>query len=652
MGGGATTTLFFRLLGPLTVSRDGVPVAIGPGKQRALLTGLLLDTGRPQSIDRLVTLLWDERPPTSAMANIRTYAARLRTALADPGRPTGSRLERSAPGYLVCAGPAELDTLVFGALVAEGRQAIADRQWQTAQDHLDRALRQWSGSAAAEDVVRGDALAVRLAVFDELRLTALEDLAAARLALGRHAELVPELRALVADHPLRERLWVRLISALNRTGDIQGALDAYAVACRTLRTELGVEPGPELVRLHRAVLDRDPRLMDAGEQPRPVRIAAVRPSRTRIPRELPPDRGDLVGRARESHLIDRLLAVRRRPAVVIVHGPAGAGRSALAIRAAHRNAGRFADGQLYANLFDRATARPVPPDQVVAHFLRALGLPGSDLPPAEAAARLRSGLADRKVLMVLDDCVDEAQVRPLLPAGASAALIVSWRPLGALDGAARVGVGALTSADAATLVSRLVGHVRPDPAELSQLVERCGHLPLALRVVATRLATGTPAELIAQLADEPLDALTAGDVCVRESLRASCHAVAASPAGAAAIQLLGLLGLFRTPAVDTGLVAALLDAGRPAAVAALAQLADVCLLERVGPDRWRVPMLVRSWAVEIGLHVVDPAQREAALHRLLAHLIGLVEPLAGDGDLVGRLVAGLAALDPRRVGNS
>lgn len=597
---GPPVTWDFRLLGPVAVVRDGVALDLGAAKQRALLAALLLESGRVIARHRLVGLLWDDRPPSSAAANVRTYAARLRALLHDPAGAGGSRLQRRPPGFLVEVGPAELDADRFAELVERGRRALAVGRFEEAATLLGSALALWRGGVAAEDLAPGDALATRLGVLDELRVAVCEDDIDAQLALGRHSALVPRLCAAVAEHPLRERLWAQLIQARYRAGDVPGALDTFALARRTFVAELGIEPGRLLDDLHRAVLDRDEAVLGwrptgtvttgtgtsgtgttgtgtagtgisgtgtLGTVPVADQLRTQVVGRLAPPRELPPEPPRFTGRVRETAEIARVLAERRGPgnpgAAVFVHGACGSGKSALAVHAAHRVAGRFRDGQLYADLGGGAGGG-VAPARVLARFLRALGAEPGPLDLDEAVARYRSALAGRAVLVVLDNAVSEAQVRPLLPAPPdSAAIVTSRRPLGALDASARITATPVTLPEAITLLSACcrAPRVLAEPVDTARLVALCGHLPLALRIAGARLAEHpdwSVADLVRRLTDERsrLDVLTAGDLSVRATLRAGyeevCDGTDGGGAGAADARLFRMLGVMRLPAITRG----------------------------------------------------------------------------------------------------
>ncbi|GAA4061249.1 AfsR/SARP family transcriptional regulator [Nonomuraea soli] len=499
----------FRILGSLTVDAEAGPVDLGPAKQRTVLAALLLEANRIVPVDRLVAAAWEGEPPRSAVANVRTYASRLRKTLRE-------RVESRPPGFVLHVGDDELDLAAFRELAGRGRAALAAGHDGEAVATLGEALSLWRG-AAAEDLSRSAGLEAPLAALDEQRLAVLEDWIAARQRLGHDGQLIDELRRLTDTHPLRERLWSQLILARYRGGDIGGALAGYAQARNVLAENLGVDPGPELVRMHQAVLTRDPALdlldthppgprhpTDSFPRPADALGRFVAPDRaapdpgTRqhaVPRELPADTSVLVGRDKELHLLlDSVIGGPEHahgPTVLVLHGPAGIGKSVLAVRAASLLAEHFPDGQLFADLRGTATSRKQP-RKVLAGFLRSLGVPDRRIPDDEdeTAARYRSITADRRLLILLEDAADEAQVRPLVPAApGSIVVITARRPLAALDGAAHLHLERLSPDAAEELLVRLCGpeRVEAEREETHRLAARCRGLPLALRIAAARL---------------------------------------------------------------------------------------------------------------------------------------------------------------------
>ena len=424
-----TAGMQFCLLGPLLVRRGDAAVPVPAAKHRVLLAALLLEAGRPVGLDELTEVLWGPAPPVTARVSLQNYVMRLRRILADGAPP---RIVTQPGGYLINVEPGELDISRFESALAAGRAAARAGAWEEAAAVLADGLALWRGeplSAVPSEVL----LAREVPRLAELRLQALEARIDAELHLGRPAEVIVELRGLVAAEPLRERLHALLMTALVRDGQQAGALAAYQAARRVLVDELGAEPGPELQRLQQQVL--------AGPQPGP-------------PPRRPAGPGQLVGRNAELAALTGLLDQDAAQTVVIsvIAGPAGAGKTALALHWAQQVRDRFPDGQLYLNLRGHGPGPPVAPADALAEFLAALGVPAGPgglapggLAPAELeerAARYRSVLAERRVLVVLDDAASAEHVRPLLPGAAGcAALVTSRDPLIGLvarDGARRL----------------------------------------------------------------------------------------------------------------------------------------------------------------------------------------------------------------------
>ncbi|MEV6926137.1 BTAD domain-containing putative transcriptional regulator [Dactylosporangium sp. NPDC051485] len=518
----------FRLLGPVGACRGEESLPLGPSKQRSLLVTLLLDRGHVVPMERLLEALWDGEPPNSAVSNIRTYASRLRGTIVDEWRRP--RVLGRNPGYLIEADEDELDTAVFANLTGAGYTTLTAGQPDRAARYFREALDLWQG-AAGEDVPRSRYLDRRLSALDEQRLAVVEEWINARQQAHDDADLIADLRRLTETHPLRERLWGHLVLALYRVGDIGAALAAFQRARTVLIEDLGVEPGPDLVRLHQAVLARDPALGRPAAYPRAERrpAASVRPVAAMwTPRELPVAAPALIGRDREVASVVATVAARCGedggpagvPAVVAIHGPGGVGASAVAVRAATELIALFPDGQLYADVRAAVVINPATGIAgILGRFLRALGTPAGQVPSGvdEAAARFRSASADRRLLILLDNAADEAQVRPLLSASSgSAVIITSARKLAALDATAHVEVAPLSDRDAARLLAT-IADVDGAEQSLRTLVDLCGGLPLALRIVAARLACApeVPLErLAAQLVHERRHqrALACGDL--------------------------------------------------------------------------------------------------------------------------------------------
>ncbi|MEJ3749584.1 AfsR/SARP family transcriptional regulator [Actinomycetes bacterium KLBMP 9797] len=599
-------TVEFRVLGPVRLGTAGHNLPIGPRKPRAMLATLLLSANERVSLDRLTGELWD-RPPRSAVANLRTYASGLRRILSTVD--AADRLVASSAGYLLRVEPDELDLHRFRAATDVGRSALARGDVAAAATRLREALDLWRG-APVEDVRPGPDLATRIALLQEQHLAVVEDLVAARLAVGEHAAVTADLRLLVTAHPFRERLHCQLMLALYRSGDAPAALAAYAQARAILADQLGIEPGAELATLHRAILRRAPELstVDAVEPPAVLGAPDA-------PRQLPPDLVTFVGRRAELDII-RLVnpppARRAEPgggSVVVVHGPGGIGKTTLAVRAAHLLANRYPDGQLYLDLRGGA-GRGVEPVHALGQLLRALGVPPGGIPVdlAEAAAVFRSATAARRLLIVLDGAASADQVRPLLPAGPGCAVLVTGRrPMCTLD-AVRLRLDRLTGPEGARLLGLLTGDARvaAEPEAAARLVALCDGHPLALRIAGARLAARADwslAVLADRLGDERarLDELCADDLAVRSSFRESYGELIDSPdledrAAAAAFRALALL---RVPVLSGTVAAAVIGTSERRAVALLDRLTEANLLEAVTPDEFRCPDLLRLYAAEL-----------------------------------------------------
>ncbi|MFD5825250.1 tetratricopeptide repeat protein [Lentzea sp. NPDC060358] len=488
-----------RILGPVEIATDHGPALPARRMARVLLGTLALHANTFVPADRIVDALWGGCPPRSARINLRSYVSDLRRLLRSGGRD-GTRIETANGGYLLAAEPDDLDVLAFTALAEAGRDCLARGDYEQAVDRLTCAGELWRGQVL-DGVPVPDAVQPTVRMLEDRRVDAIEDCVQARLELGRHAGLAAELRELTGRYELRERLWGQLMLALYRSGRPGEAMRAYDRLRRVLDAELGADPSPEIKQLYQRILRDDPRL--AG----PARPAAVLPRAAPVPWQLPPGADPFVGRHDELRGLDHFTG-----AVAAVVGTAGVGKTALAVHWAHGARGRFPDGCLYVDLRGYGPDAPVPPEQVLAGFLRVLGEPaaGTGYEIAELSGRYRTLLADRRMLVVLDNARASDQVRPLLPGTAGCLVVVTSRDdlagLVARDGAHRVRLDPLPPEQARALLVRLIG----DREGVAALVRRCAGLPLALRIVAELAAqSGTsPAELADGRRD--LDELDAG----------------------------------------------------------------------------------------------------------------------------------------------
>ncbi|GAA1251184.1 BTAD domain-containing putative transcriptional regulator [Kitasatospora nipponensis] len=637
----------FRLLGQLEVrDEDGSLCRVPDGRLRTLLAALLMHAGEVVSADALAEYVWETALPRRPREALQVMVVRLRKSL---GPQIGGRLRTVRPGYLFAAEPAELDLRRFEELSRRGLAAGAAQDWRAARDLLERALACWRGEALQG--VPGELLALESgAVLQERRLDALRGRIAADLALGGHERVVGELAGLVERWPLREQFRCQLVLALYRTGRRADALAGYQEGRRLLVGELGIEPGVELQALHRAVLADDPALAWVAPAEAAVPAASPGPADPAVPAggnppapsrpaQLPPDLPDFTGRAEQTSRLVGLLApggtgladgsvTGAAPAtggtVVLcaLSGAGGIGKTTLAVHAAHLVRTRFGDGQLYADLQGTKPVA-VDPAEVQARFLRGLGLVTDAIPadPEERAALYRTVLAERQVLILLDDARDAAQVRPLLPgSGPSAALVTSRGPLAGVDGVHRMLLEVLGADEARVLIDRVTGGrlVAAEPRASAEVLRLCAGLPLAIRIAGARLATEpglTVQELAVRLADQRgrLDELEVEDRAVRASFAVG---YAALPAHAA--RAFRLLALVPGPTFTEPAVRALLGCTAPEAALALRVPQAGHLLERPAPDRYRFHDLLRVYAAErVAAEQPEPEQR-AAVDRLLA----------------------------------
>ncbi|MFE0106093.1 BTAD domain-containing putative transcriptional regulator [Streptomyces sp. NPDC059009] len=646
--------------------RDGHELPLGPPQQQAVLALLALRRGRAIGAGELIGALWGEAPPPRALGTVRTYVSRLRKLLepARPPRAPATVLVSAGDGYALrlpadaadaaaaVAAVAAVDADRFEGLVAQAAAARADGDAGRAHALLSQGLGLWRGSALAG--LRGPFVERERGRLGELRVSALEELYGCALDLGRHAAAAPALGELVGAHPLRERLRVLQMVALYRSGRQSEALTAYAEARRVLADELGVAPGPELTATHARVLAADPGL----DPPRPT---AAEPPPVVRPRQLPPSVPDFTGRAADREELRHTLlragsGQPPAPACAVITGIAGVGKTALALHVGHLVRDHFPDGTLYAELrglsgrpgarrADRPGTGGAAPDEagpgllheagpsdsgtVLGAFLEALGVEREAVPeqPEQRAALYRSLLSERRVLVVLNNAHDGAQVAPLLPGtGASAALVTARNRSLVLPGCRPVALDAMAEDEAVALLAAIAGERRTaaEPEAARALVAACGRLPLALRIVGARLA-GRPgwslAALLERLADERrrLDELQVGDLDVAAAFRLGQQSL--TPEAARAFRLLSVAD---APELPLAAAAALLDTDEETARDQAEQLVDAGLLEECGPDRYGFHDLVRLSARRQCERLESADVPRAAALRLIDHVLATV----------------------------
>ncbi|HVV23397.1 MAG TPA: BTAD domain-containing putative transcriptional regulator, partial [Pseudonocardiaceae bacterium] len=465
---------YFTVLGPVQVVVDDEVVPIGSPGARALLLLLVLYANQVVSIERIIDGLWGEDPPATARTIVHGYVSRLRRVL-DTADGSARLLTRS-PGYELRVDEARVDLFRARRLLDASRGQPSERR----ADLLRSAAALWRGPVPVNPPT--EAVAIELG---ELRLVVIEERIEADLELGRHAELIGELRILVREHPFDEVLIGQLIRALYRSGQRADALECYRTFQRRVADELGIDPGPALRELHESLLRDDPTL--SQPPPAPVRPAATEPPSV-VPAQLPPAASAFTGREQEMAWLNRLLTNGDADAttVAVITGAAGVGKSALAVTWGHRVVDRFADGVLFARLrgFD-PNQPPLSAGDVLPRFLLALGVRAADLPeePEEQGALYRSLLAARRVLVVLDDARDSEHVRPLLPGGSGSLVVVTSRRrldgLVARSGARLLPLGTLGAAPAARLIADAadVAGVPITGEQAAELARLCDHLP-------------------------------------------------------------------------------------------------------------------------------------------------------------------------------
>ncbi|MFH8881317.1 AfsR/SARP family transcriptional regulator [Streptomyces californicus] len=605
---GTADTLRFTVLGPVRVWRGSEPLPSGSPQQRALLAALLLREGRTATANELIDAFWGEDPPSQALATIRTYASRLRKTLGQDA------LVSESGGYAIRVGRGALDLTLAQDLAAEAEKARVAGDRCQARTLINKVLGLWDGEALAS--VPGPYADNQRTRLEEWRLQLTETRLDLDLEVGCHAEAVSELTALTAAHPLRERLRELLMVALYRSGRQAEALAVYADTRRLLAEELGVDPRPELGRLQQRILRADEELARPADEPAPA-PAPLRPA------QLPATVPDFTGRsAFVTELGGRLATAEGSVmAVSAVAGIGGVGKTTLAVHVAHQARPHFPDGQLYVDL-QGAGARAAEPETVLGSFLRALGTADAAIPDTldERAALYRSTLDGRRVLVLLDNAHDAAQIRPLLPGTPGcAALVTSRVRMVDLAGAHLVDLDVMSPDEALQLFTRIVGAERVGAEREAALdvVAACGFLPLAIRIAASRLAarrTWTVSVLAAKLADERrrLDELQAGDLAVKATFELGYGQL--EPAQARAFRLLGLAD---GPDMSLAAAAALLDRDPHAAEDLLEALVDTSLVESAAPGRYRYHDLVRLYARACAERDEEAAARESALSRLL-----------------------------------
>ena len=662
----------FRLLGQVEVAYGGRSSVIERPRQRAVLAYLLLSANRLVSTDALIDAVWGGAAPATARTQIQADISAIRRVFRLIDAPDVVRTERV--GYRIVVEPGQLDLDEFADLIERARTALASGDADEAARVLGHALGLWRGPALAD--VAADYVEAARTGLEERRLAAYEDLAYAQLRLGRHAEVIAGLTPVVRQHPIREHAYGLLMVALYRAGRQADALGAARQLRRVLADQHGLYPGERIRDLEARILRADSTL----EGPEPAAgheglSGAGRPT----PAQLPPAVPDFVGRENLLRDVDAIVATHQRrsvASVIALTGIAGVGKTALALRWAHTARDRFPDGQLHVNMHGYSTTSARTILGALGHLLRALGMRPDRVPldVEEASAAYRTLLTGRRMLLVLDNCKDSQHVRPLLPAHPDSVTVVTSRDrlsgLAARDGVTRLTVDVLTPTDSRALLDGIIGADRADaePEATRALAELCGHLPLALRVAATRLAD-QPRRSIS----EHVEQLRGGNRLVGLTIDGDRQASVEAAFELSYVSLADdtrrvfrLLSVAPGPDVTAQTTAALASVASERAVAALTRLAGAHLVDTAGPGRYVFHDLVRLYAQGRAAEEERDDDRASALTRLLTFYLdaataaaALLYPQmlrlppggragAGDVELFGDGAAASAWLDGER----
>jgi len=626
----------FNLLGPLDVTHCGENVDIGGPRQQTVLAMLLLAANHVMAIDRLIEAVWDEKPPHTARAQIQICISALRKQLeAAEGR---QRIVSRRPGYMIVLEDGNLDLDAFDAHIAAAREAAQSNDFTSARAEYQSGVGLWRGRAL--DDIPSRLVQQSVTKLQERQLTAVEECVDCELRLGLHDQ-IGDLVGWVKEYPLRERFRVLLITALYQAGRQAEALEAYQNVRGTLMDELAIEPCKELQDLQQAILagapvNLVPQFPAKQDQPKVVIVSESPP----VPRLLPATIPDFTGRSVEvSFLVDRISEggtegeENQAVPVNIILGRGGIGKTKLAVHVAHKIAPQFPDGQLFAKL--RNGDYQINPSNILERFLRALGIPSTAIPVdiEERAETYRNLLAERRVLVVLDDAMSEQQVDALLPGSSGCSVIVtSQRRLTGLAAASRLELHGFSQRSAIALLTSVVGPVRTaaEPAAMAELCRLCEYLPVAVRIVAARLAARphwSAAHLVDRLQDgsRRIDELSHGGTGVRASISLTYEALSPD-----ARRLFRMLAVANALSFASWVGSPLLQIDTPSAENLLEELTEAYLIDAeldsvTGVTRYSFHEIMRSFARDRLVAEETPQDRHQALERLIGALLFLAE---------------------------
>jgi cytochrome P450/DNA-binding SARP family transcriptional activator len=654
-----------RVLGPVEVRNDGHWHGPGTPKQRAILAALVAASGTTVSTDQLIDGVWHEDVPQTAVNLIQGHIARLRRALDDR---FGKLLRTQTPGYRLVLAPEELDSTVFELLMRDGVAAMQVGGYEKASKILANGLSLWRGPAFS-DAVKSLDVERECERLEQLRLTALEARVQADLELGRHNPLIPELQQLVDSHKLHEPFWGQLMSALYRSGRRADSLAVYERLRSVLDSELGVAPTKAIQNLLGEII--------ADGTAHDTLAYATRASADAdgIPRQLPSDARTFTGHAHALSRLDTLLASdqeagdQRSVSVIVITGPAGIGKTTLAIHWAHRNAHRFPDGQLYVNMHGFSAANPLDPHDAMGDLLLGVNVPVSEICPTAHAriSQYRTALAKRRILLLVDNADAVDSVRPLIAGAPGSLIIVTSRNrlpgLVAIDGAQTVTVEPFTPEESKLFLRRRIGRpqVKGDARIFDELVSHCDGLPLALAAVVARCAIAPPSCSLKAIADELAgrahlvpDTVVSDDASVdlRASLSWSYRTLTRDAA-----HLFRLLGQHADR--DVSLPAAARLAGHSAEHTRrlLTELCCMHLLCERADGRFTMPDLLRGYAAELGQRLPEVPRMKNEdrpdVHRWLRDNLPVCEMVPeSDGDaafLITRYDDAVSVLTDKRI---
>ncbi len=587
------------------MASDYVPLS---GLQSKLVAGLAIHAGRKMATARLAFTLWGDAPPRSSVNRIQALVSDIRRRLTSAG-VIAEVIETAGPGYRLLTDRLILDSLQFAERVGAAADLVRRGAPQEAATVYQQALDLWRGPAfdGVQELHDPDLPAV-IAGLEAARARAFEEYIQVRLDLGEAETLIPELAAAIEQQPLRESLRGRLMLALARSDRTAEALDVFHQASRRLTNDLGIEPGPQLQRLYRAVLAGDPALLAVGS--------------AHAPRMLPPPPAPLCGRQTELKVIQHALTAERtghHASVVALHGPGGVGKSALAVGAAHACRDLFPDGQIYTDLQGSTPGlAPLTRGEVLARALRALGVPAGRVPLTddEAAAVLRSRLVGKRVLILADNAASADQVQSVISAEPQCAVVVTSRSaLPSLD-ATHLSVAPLEPSAAEAMVRELIGNSQTSAhaTDVAAVARACSYLPLAIRIATGRMIVRpdwTIAELAARLTDRQtaLHELTSADDRLRDSFAVAWQALArGDEIDALAIRVFLLFGGVFVHDLDLDAIAAFLDVPLAEARAGVDRLVELHLVEAAG-GRYRPHDVLRLFAAETAAGAANDARQ-------------------------------------------